>query len=204
MFRNKRSFPNIIYERSKKKSPLLYSLSYTGYQESQLREIQLGQEFQVSVGPKNLFKHGNGLVFGHLGLRIQNIPSRSIKNSSSKKDVCEITPLPMNKNKNPTQKGIRRMTDITDNKNEETEKFLRYEIADLKSALRKRDDQIVTLNNMLKQIMDAHHAEVRAYEDLEDKLEDVVEMLRKRAPHGDILDYLKAEDSNEYQFRKLW
>ena len=93
---------------------------------------------------------------------------------------------------------------IPDNTNEETEKFLRYEIADLKSALRKKDDQIVTLNNMLKQIMAAHHAEVRAYEDLEDKLEDVVDMLRERVPHGDILDFLKVKDSNEFQFRKLW
>jgi len=84
---------------------------------------------------------------------------------------------------------------IPDNKTEETEKFLRYEIADLKSALRKKDDEILTLNNMLKQIMEAHHAEVRAYEDLESKLEDVVEMLRKRVPHGDILDFLKVKDS---------
>ena len=57
---------------------------------------------------------------------------------------------------------------------------------------------------MLKQIMDAHHAEVRAYEDLESKFEDVIDKLRKRVPHGDILDFLKVKDSNEYQFRKLW
>jgi len=93
---------------------------------------------------------------------------------------------------------------IPDNKNEETEEFLRYKIADLRSALRKKDDEILTLNNMLKEIMEAHHAEVRAYEDLEDKLEDVIDKLRKRVPHGDILDFLKVKDSNEYQFRKLW
>ena len=52
--------------------------------------------------------------------------------------------------------------------------------------------------------MAAHHAEVRAYEDLEDKLEDVVDMLRKQVPHRDILDFLKVKDSNELQFRKLW
>jgi len=90
------------------------------------------------------------------------------------------------------------------NKNEETEESLRYKIADLKSKLRKKDDEILTLNNMLKQIMDAHHAEVRAYEDLEDKLEDAIDKLRRRVPHGDILDFLKVKDSNEYQFRKLW
>ena len=93
---------------------------------------------------------------------------------------------------------------IPDNKSEETEESLRYKIADLKSALKKKDERIVTLDNMLKQIMDAQHAEVRAYEDLEDKLEDVIGMLRKRVPHGDILDFLKVKDSNEYQFRKLW
>jgi len=86
-------------------------------------------------------------------------------------------------------------------KNEETEKFLRYEIADLKSALRKKDDQILTLDNMLKQIMDAHHAEVRAYEDLESKLEDVVDKLRKGVPHGDILDFLKVKDSEMRNYR---
>jgi len=84
---------------------------------------------------------------------------------------------------------------IPDNKNEETEKFVTYEIADLRSALRKKDDEILTLNNMLKQIMEAHHAEVRAYEDLEDKMEDLIDKLRKRVPHGDILDFLKVKDS---------
>ena len=81
---------------------------------------------------------------------------------------------------------------------------LRYEIADLKSALRKKDERIATLDSMLNQIMEAHHAEVRAYEDLEDKLKDVIEMLRKRVPQGEILEYLKVKDSNEFQFRKLW
>ena len=84
----------------------------------------------------------------------------------------------------------------TDSQNEKIIESLRYEIADLKSALRKKDDRIATLDNMLNQVMEAHHAEVRAYEDLEDKLEDVVEMLRKRAPHLDILDFLKVKDRN--------
>jgi hypothetical protein len=38
---------------------------------------------------------------------------------------------------------------------------------------------------------------MRAFEDLEGKLEDVIEMLRNRVPHGDILDYLKVRDSYE-------
>jgi len=50
---------------------------------------------------------------------------------------------------------------------------------------------------MLNQIMEIHNAEVRAYKDLEDKLKDVIEMLRKRVPHGDILDFLKVKDTNE-------
>ena len=51
---------------------------------------------------------------------------------------------------------------------------------------------------MLNQVMESHHAEVRAYEDLEGKLEDVIEKLRERVPHGDILDYLKVKDRNRY------
>jgi len=93
---------------------------------------------------------------------------------------------------------------VPDNKNEETEKFLRYEIADLKSQLKKKDDRIASQDFILRQISESHSAEVRAYEDLEGKMDDVIDMLRKRVPHGDILDFLKAEDSNEYQFRKLW
>ena len=33
-------------------------------------------------------------------------------------------------------------------------------------------------------------------QDLKDKLEDVIEKLRNRVPHSDILDYLKAKDGN--------
>ena len=49
---------------------------------------------------------------------------------------------------------------------------------------------------MLNTVMESHNAEVRAYEDLKDKLEDVIEMLKKRVPHSDILDYLKVKDRN--------
>jgi hypothetical protein len=52
--------------------------------------------------------------------------------------------------------------------------------------------------------MESYTAEVRAYEDLEDKLKDAIEMIRKRTPYSEILDYLKATDSNKFQFRKLW
>ena len=93
---------------------------------------------------------------------------------------------------------------LTDNQNEQTLNSLRNEIADLKSRLTKQDDRSATLDVMLNQIMEGHTAEVRGYEDLEGKLEDVIEMLRKRVQHGDILDFLKVKDSNEYQFRKLW
>ncbi len=85
---------------------------------------------------------------------------------------------------------------LTDNQNEETLNFLRNEIASLKSRLKKKDDGIATLDVMLNQIMESHTAEVRAYEDQEDKLDDVIEMLRKRVPHSDILDYLKVKDRN--------
>jgi predicted RNase H-like nuclease (RuvC/YqgF family) len=85
----------------------------------------------------------------------------------------------------------------TDNQNEKIIDSLRYEIADLKSALRKKDDRIATLDVMLNQVMESHHAEVRAYEDLEDKLKDVIGKLRNRVPHSDILDFLKVKDRNQ-------
>jgi len=85
---------------------------------------------------------------------------------------------------------------LTDNGNEQALKFLRNEIAHLKSRLTKREDRIATLDAMLNQIIESHHAEVRAYEDLEDKLKDVIEKLRNRVPHSDILDYLKVKDRN--------
>ena len=63
---------------------------------------------------------------------------------------------------------------------------------------------IASLDVMINQIMESNTIEMRTYEDLEDKLEDVIDMLGKRVPHGDILDHLKVKGSNEYQFRKLW
>jgi|GEM_PF-565944 predicted nuclease with TOPRIM domain len=81
---------------------------------------------------------------------------------------------------------------LAENQNEQSLNFLRNEIADLKSRLTKKEDRIATLNTMLNQVMEGHHAEVRAYEDLEDKLEDMIEKLRNRVPHSDILDFLKG------------
>ena len=92
----------------------------------------------------------------------------------------------------------------TENQTEKIIESLKYEIESLKSRLKKKDDRIASQDFILKQISESHSAEVRAYEDLEGKLEDVIDMLRKRAPHGDILDYLKVKDSNEFQFQKLW
>jgi len=88
---------------------------------------------------------------------------------------------------------------LTDDQNEQALDFLRNEIADLKSQLKKKDDRIASLDVMLNTIMESHNAEVRAYEDLEDKLNDVIEKLRNRVPHSDILDYLKVKDRN-----RLW
>ena len=92
----------------------------------------------------------------------------------------------------------------TDTQNDKMVDSLRIEIGDLKSRLKKKDDRITTLDAMLNQIMENHTIQRRAYEDLEGEREDIVDMLRKRVPHGDILDYLKVKDSNEYQFKKLW
>ena len=73
---------------------------------------------------------------------------------------------------------------------------LRNEIASLKFQLTKKDDRIASLDVMLNTLMESHNAEGRAYEDLKDKLEEVIEMLRKRVPHSDILGYLKVKDRN--------
>jgi chromosome segregation ATPase len=86
---------------------------------------------------------------------------------------------------------------LTDNQNEQTLNSLRNEIASLKFRLTKKDDRIASLDALLNTLMESHNAEVRAYEDLKDKLEDVIEMLRKRVPHSDILDYLKSKKRNQ-------
>jgi len=85
---------------------------------------------------------------------------------------------------------------LTDNQDEQTSNSLRDEIASLKFQLMKKEDRIASLDAMLNTLMESHNAEVRAYEDLKDKLGDVIEKLRKRVPHSDILDYLKVKDRN--------
>jgi chromosome segregation ATPase len=85
---------------------------------------------------------------------------------------------------------------LTDDQNEQALNSLRNEIASLKSRLTKKDDRITSLDAMLNQIMESHNAEIRAYEDLKDKLEDVIEKLRNKVPNSDILDYLKVKDRN--------
>jgi hypothetical protein len=47
--------------------------------------------------------------------------------------------------------------------------------------------------------MESHNAEIRPYEGLKDKLEDLIEMLGKKVPHDNILDYLRSEHS-----KRLW
>ena len=86
---------------------------------------------------------------------------------------------------------------LTDNQNEEIVNSLKNEIESLKFHLKRKDDRIASLDVMLNTVMESHNAEVRAYEDLKDKLEDVIEKLRKRVPHSDILDYLKSKNRNQ-------
>ena len=85
---------------------------------------------------------------------------------------------------------------LTDNQNEKIMNSLRNEIASLKFRLTKKDDRIASLDALLNTLIESHNAEVRAYEDLKDKLDDVIEKLRNRVPHSDILDYLKVKDRN--------
>ena len=60
---------------------------------------------------------------------------------------------------------------LADNQNDEALNSLRNEIADLKSRLTKKDDRIASLDTMLNTVMEGHHSQIRAYQDLEDKLE---------------------------------
>ena len=78
---------------------------------------------------------------------------------------------------------------LTGNQNEQTLNSLGNEIESLKFQLTKKEDRIATLDVMLNAVMESHNAEVRADEDLKDKLEDVIEKLRERVPHSHILDY---------------
>ncbi len=86
---------------------------------------------------------------------------------------------------------------LTYYQNEQTLNSLRNEIASLKFRLTTKDDRIASLDALLNTLMESHNAEVRAYEDLKDNLEDVIEKLRKRVPHSDILDYLKSKSRNQ-------
>ena len=86
---------------------------------------------------------------------------------------------------------------LTDDQNRQALNDLGNEITSLKFRLTKKEDRITSLDVMLNTVMESHNAEVRAYEDLKDKLEDVIEMLRKRVPHSDILDYLKVKSRNQ-------
>jgi len=85
----------------------------------------------------------------------------------------------------------------TDNQNEQILISLRNEIESLKFHLKKKEDRIATLDVMLNMLMEGRTAEMRAYEDLEGKLEDVIGKLRERVPHSDILDYLKVKDRDQ-------
>jgi len=86
---------------------------------------------------------------------------------------------------------------LTDSPNEQILNSLRNEIESLKFQIKKKEERIASLDVMLNMVMESHTAEVRAYEDLEDKLKDVIEKLRERVPHSDILDYLKVKDRNQ-------
>ena len=86
---------------------------------------------------------------------------------------------------------------LTDIQNVQTLNFLRNEIESLKFQLKKKDDRIATLDVMLNMLMEGRTAERRAYEDVEGKLEDVIDKLRERVPHGDILDFLKVKERDQ-------
>ena len=67
-----------------------------------------------------------------------------------------------------------------DNQNEIIIDSLKNEIASLESQLNKKDDRTASLNVMLNQVVESHNAEVRDYEDLEDKMKGLIDRLRRR------------------------
>jgi predicted RNase H-like nuclease (RuvC/YqgF family) len=93
---------------------------------------------------------------------------------------------------------------LADSQNEELIRSLKNEFTSLKIQLEKKDDRIATLENMVNTTMTCLTAERHASRDVRNKLDTVIEMLRKRVLHLDILDFLKVKDSEEFQFRNLW
>jgi len=85
----------------------------------------------------------------------------------------------------------------TDYPNDQTLNSLRNEIESLKFQIKKKEDRIASLDALLNSVMENHNAEVRAYEDLKDKLEGVIEKLRNRVSHSDILDSLESKSRNQ-------
>ena len=60
---------------------------------------------------------------------------------------------------------------LTDNQNEQTLNSLRNEIASRKFQLKKKEeDRVASLDALLNTLTESHNAEVRAYEDLKDKI----------------------------------
>jgi chromosome segregation ATPase len=86
---------------------------------------------------------------------------------------------------------------LKDNQNEQALSILKNEIDSLKFQLKKKDGRIADLDAFINTLMGSHNAEIRAYEDLKDKLDDVIDKLSERVPHSDILDYLKVKDRNQ-------
>ena len=66
---------------------------------------------------------------------------------------------------------------LTDNQNEQALNSLRNEIESVKFRLKKKEDRIANLDALLNSVTESHSAEVRAYEDLKDILEDAIEKL---------------------------
>jgi hypothetical protein len=83
---------------------------------------------------------------------------------------------------------------LIDPQKEELINSLRNEITSLKSRLNKKEEKVVALENMLNTTLYCLNTERHACADLKDKLEDVIEMLKKRVPQGDILDFLRVKD----------
>jgi hypothetical protein len=83
--------------------------------------------------------------------------------------------LPVNKFKTQYRRSTSSMTEpnnrpLTDNQNEHTLNFLRYEIASLKSRLAKKDERISSMDALVNTLMGSDKAKVRGYEDLKEKL----------------------------------
>ncbi len=60
------------------------------------------------------------------------------------------------------------------------------------NSLRRKEEELEFYKNLSEMTMASNNAEVRAYEDLKDRLEDITDMVRRQKPYWQILDFIQG------------